>query len=239
MLRQRGKQTLVPLLPSCRTFTVLEGSAYHEAGTYPSPVQPAPKHAAPSLRLILPPPVARRYPPVLPEPPRAKKTRSTLSERQRAASNVRRRLPSNSTQLITLALESAPQKRLTTREIYAAIHRQNPSAFPLEEPDSRSWKNTVRYNLSTNPKFVRVSPRDGAPVSRAGTAAASCTGHSCWTVWNGAMPKPALPGPRAQRLTPLSVPQLQDAGDSKDGSCGGAGSPVGRMAIACLIHPTP
>ena len=175
MLRQRGKQTLVPLLPSCRTFTVTEGSAYHEAGTYPSPVQPAPKHAAPSLRLILPPPVARRYPPVLPEPPRAKKTRSTLSERQSAGACPRTQRSSSRSRLSQRRRSGSRPEKSTRRFITktpplshsksrtAGAGRIRCATTYLQTPSSCGCRHGMAHQCR-----AQAQPRPAAPVTPAG-----------------------------------------------------------------------
>ena len=54
--------------------------------------------------------------------------------------------------MITMAIQNAPDKKMTLREIYAYIS----SSFPYFSDGKKGWQNTVRFNLSRNDCFIRV-----------------------------------------------------------------------------------
>ncbi|EPQ07649.1 Forkhead box protein O6 [Myotis brandtii] len=59
--------------------------------------------------------------------------------------------------LITKAIESAPDKRLTLSQIYDWMVRYVP--YFKDKGDSNSsagWKNSIRHNLSLHTRFIRV-----------------------------------------------------------------------------------
>ncbi|XP_023681896.1 forkhead box protein O1-A [Paramormyrops kingsleyae] len=59
--------------------------------------------------------------------------------------------------LITKAIESSPEKRLTLSQIYDWMVRSVP--YFMDKGDSNSsagWKNSIRHNLSLHSRFVRV-----------------------------------------------------------------------------------
>lgn len=141
----------------------------------------------------------------------------TRKEQTRA----RRRYAKNSVALVTAAIESAPNGRLTLREIYGHIHSHNPEMFPLDIPSCRGWQNTVRYNLSTNLRFVRVSPFTGEPLS---STASERFRHMCWalrdTTDNGGCP-------RANASVPTTVAIPDNAFAEADSGAG----PKGELSI--------
>nr|1E17_A Chain A, AFX [Homo sapiens] len=60
-------------------------------------------------------------------------------------------------ELISQAIESAPEKRLTLAQIYEWMVRTVP--YFKDKGDSNSsagWKNSIRHNLSLHSKFIKV-----------------------------------------------------------------------------------
>ncbi|KAJ3403448.1 Forkhead box protein J3, partial [Chytridiales sp. JEL 0842] len=54
-------------------------------------------------------------------------------------------------QMITMAIESSPEKQMTLNEIYNWFMAN----FPFQ-PQDKAWKSTIRHNLSLNKAFVKV-----------------------------------------------------------------------------------
>ncbi|SAM86371.1 uncharacterized protein UBRO_08837 [Ustilago bromivora] len=71
-----------------------------------------------------------------------------------AHSRRRRRPPYSYSSMITQAIASSSEGRMTLREIYTWIS-SNFSGYPMSGPDSQGWQNTVRHNLSLGKIFIK------------------------------------------------------------------------------------
>ncbi|XP_042334751.1 forkhead box protein O1 [Sceloporus undulatus] len=110
-----------------------------------------------------PPPTAAAAaaaPPQASSPPQgALASPSSSSAPCRKSSSSRRNAWGNLSyaDLITKAIESAPEKRLTLSQIYEWMVKNVP--YFKDKGDSNSsagWKNSIRHNLSLHSKFIRV-----------------------------------------------------------------------------------
>ncbi|CBQ71503.1 conserved hypothetical protein [Sporisorium reilianum SRZ2] len=71
-----------------------------------------------------------------------------------AHSRRRRRPPYSYSSMITQAISSSAEGRMTLREIYTWIST-NFTGYPMSGPDSQGWQNTVRHNLSLGKIFIK------------------------------------------------------------------------------------
>ncbi|SNX87999.1 uncharacterized protein MEPE_06710 [Melanopsichium pennsylvanicum] len=71
-----------------------------------------------------------------------------------AHSRRRRRPPYSYSSMITQAIASSSEGRMTLREIYTWISTSF-SGYPMTGPDSQGWQNTVRHNLSLGKIFIK------------------------------------------------------------------------------------
>ncbi|GFT95666.1 forkhead box protein O1 [Nephila pilipes] len=101
--------------------------------------------------------------------------------------------------LITQAIETSPEKRLTLSQIYDWMIRNIPFfSDQAESNSSAGWKNSIRHNLSLHKKFLRIR-NDG-------------TGKSSWWTVNataGSGRTPRRKGPYRRRKSKVIAPQHQ------------------------------
>nr|XP_012614002.1 forkhead box protein O1 [Microcebus murinus] len=121
----------------CGDFQGPEAGCLHPAPPQPPPPGPLPQH----------PPV----PPAAAAGPLAGQPRKSSSSRRNAWGNL------SYADLITKAIESSAEKRLTLSQIYEWMVKSVP--YFKDKGDSNSsagWKNSIRHNLSLHSKFIRV-----------------------------------------------------------------------------------
>ncbi|KAM8976470.1 forkhead box protein O1 [Pelodytes ibericus] len=119
--------------------------------------QAGPLHVSPAMPAL--------SPASSPAPLGAQQPRKTSSSRRNAWGNL------SYADLISQAIESSPEKRLTLSQIYDWMVKSVP--YFKDKGDSNSsagWKNSIRHNLSLHSKFVRVQ-NEG-------------TGKSSWWILN-------------------------------------------------------
>ncbi|KAM4047405.1 forkhead box protein O1 [Anomaloglossus baeobatrachus] len=147
-------------------MSLLEESEDYEpalCGDFLQPLPP-PQHPPPGA-LHAPPSVPALSPASSPAPLGAQQPRKSCSSRRNAWGNL------SYADLISQAIESAPEKRLTLSQIYDWMVKSVP--YFKDKGDSNSsagWKNSIRHNLSLHSKFVRVQ-NEG-------------TGKSSWWILN-------------------------------------------------------
>ncbi|KAM4860249.1 forkhead box protein O1 [Thomomys bottae] len=119
----------------CGDFQGPEAGCLHPAPPQPPPPGPLPQH----------PPVPPAAGPLAGQP------RKSSSSRRNAWGNL------SYADLITKAIESSAEKRLTLSQIYEWMVKSVP--YFKDKGDSNSsagWKNSIRHNLSLHSKFIRV-----------------------------------------------------------------------------------
>ncbi|XP_069615013.1 forkhead box protein O1 [Ranitomeya imitator] len=138
----------------CGDFLQLQQHPHPQQQQHP---QPGALHAPPSVPAL--------SPASSPSPLGAQQPRKSSSSRRNAWGNL------SYADLISQAIESAPEKRLTLSQIYDWMVKSVP--YFKDKGDSNSsagWKNSIRHNLSLHSKFVRVQ-NEG-------------TGKSSWWILN-------------------------------------------------------
>ncbi|XP_031232077.1 forkhead box protein O1 [Mastomys coucha] len=137
--------------PGCVAVAAAAAASRGLCGDFQGPeagcVHPAPPpQPPPSGPLSQPPPV-----PPAAGGPLAGQPRKTSSSRRNAWGNL------SYADLITKAIESSAEKRLTLSQIYEWMVKSVP--YFKDKGDSNSsagWKNSIRHNLSLHSKFIRV-----------------------------------------------------------------------------------
>ncbi|XP_040847412.1 forkhead box protein O1 [Ochotona curzoniae] len=129
----------------CADFQGAEAGCLHPAPPPPPPPQQQQQPPAPG-------PLSQ-HPPVPPAAagPLAGQPRKSSSSRRNAWGNL------SYADLITKAIESSAEKRLTLSQIYEWMVKSVP--YFKDKGDSNSsagWKNSIRHNLSLHSKFIRV-----------------------------------------------------------------------------------
>lgn len=139
--------------PGCVAVAAAAAASRGLCGDFQGPeagcVHPAPPQPPPTGPLSQPPPV----------PPSAAAAAGPLAGQPRKTSSSRRNAWGNLSyaDLITKAIESSAEKRLTLSQIYEWMVKSVP--YFKDKGDSNSsagWKNSIRHNLSLHSRFMRV-----------------------------------------------------------------------------------
>ncbi|KAF0038263.1 hypothetical protein F2P81_008747 [Scophthalmus maximus] len=125
------------------------GAPRHQHQPHPHPLQQPPP----------PPPPAPRLPPQQQVPPPGVAPLGSTAQRKSGHGSSRRNAWGNMSyaDLITKAIDSSPEKRLTLSQIYDWMVKSVP--YFKDKGDSNSsagWKNSIRHNLSLHSRFVRI-----------------------------------------------------------------------------------
>lgn len=146
----------------CNDYQCLQGSSVHlphhhhhhqqqQHHHHHHPTQPQPQ-PQPQQQLLSPQlPPQQQVPPPGATPLGGPSQRKSSSSRRNAWGNM------SYADLITKAIESSPEKRLTLSQIYDWMVKSVP--YFKDKGDSNSsagWKNSIRHNLSLHSRFVRI-----------------------------------------------------------------------------------
>ncbi|XP_056266208.1 forkhead box protein O1-A-like [Pseudoliparis swirei] len=137
-----------PHMP-CNDFRCRERNCVHPHHHHhpPPPPPPHPQQQLPGPQL----PPQQQVPPPGVAPLGSSGQRKSSSSRRNAWGNM------SYADLITKAIDSSPEKRLTLSQIYDWMVKNVP--YFKDKGDSNSsagWKNSIRHNLSLHSRFVRI-----------------------------------------------------------------------------------
>ncbi|KAI9142844.1 hypothetical protein BKA69DRAFT_1134676 [Paraphysoderma sedebokerense] len=122
---------------SCSSSPLLSSSTVTPSPT-PSPSPPSSPKSTPSLS----------------PPPNASTDDNTTSSTEKPKIRKRVRPPKSYVLLISEAILESKNRMLTLRELYYAIMNKFPEVYNLSD---LGWQNTIRYNLSRNHCFQKIS----------------------------------------------------------------------------------
>ncbi|TNN72541.1 Forkhead box protein O1-A [Liparis tanakae] len=129
----------------CRERNCVHPHHHHHQHHHPPPPHPQQQLPGPQL------PPQQQVPPPGVAPLGSSGQRKSSSSRRNAWGNM------SYADLITKAIDSAPEKRLTLSQIYDWMVKNVP--YFKDKGDSNSsagWKNSIRHNLSLHSRFVRI-----------------------------------------------------------------------------------